>query len=55
MIHYGGHGVVHGGAVQAVLNDPSQPLYALEKSIRMLSKVPGGYIIALLDCCRSHW
>ena len=57
VVHYGGHGVIHKGVTQAFVNDPDpkKSLYAIEQMIRDLSKIKGGYIIALLDCCRHEW
>ena len=57
VFHYGGHGANHLGVIQAVLNDkePKKQIYPIERGIRDLSKLPGVYLIALLDCCRSNW
>ena len=54
IIHYGGHGVMFGNVTHAVVNDHRQPIYPIETMCRSLSKVEGGYVIALLDCCRAR-
>jgi len=55
IVHYGGHGVMKGNVTHAVVNDPVKPLYPIETMCRSLSKVAGGYVIALLDCCRAKF
>ena len=53
VIHYAGHGVISKGTTNAILNDPDKSLYPIEKVVHKMSKLEGGYVMTLLDCCRD--
>ena len=56
-MYYAGHGVIS-NTTHAVCNGgPSneKTRYPLERALRSLGRVRGGYVVAIFDCCRERF
>ena len=56
VFYYSGHGGIHSGYTEAVLNkEPStrNSTFPIEAKLRKLAEVKGLFVIGLLDCCRT--